>query len=43
METVIVSALRSVARRLVKTGNASAYTMVNWKVCKSATALYCLY
>jgi hypothetical protein len=27
----------------VKTGNPSACTAVNWKVCKSAIALYCLY
>jgi hypothetical protein len=40
---VIVSVLRTVARRLVKTGNPSACATVNWKVCKSAIALYCLY
>jgi hypothetical protein len=43
-ETVIVSVLRSVARRrLEMTGNSSARTAVNWKVRKSAIALYCLY
>jgi hypothetical protein len=36
--------LRSVARRrLVKAGNPSACAEVNWKLCKSAIALYCLY
>jgi hypothetical protein len=36
--------LRSVARRrLVETANLSACTTVNWNVCKSAIALYCLY
>jgi hypothetical protein len=30
-------------RRLVKAGNPSACAMVNWKVCKSAIVLYCLY
>jgi hypothetical protein len=27
----------------VKTGNPSACVTVNWKVCKSGIALYCLY
>jgi hypothetical protein len=41
---VTISVLRSVARRrLVETGNPSACAVVNWKVCKSAIALYCLY
>jgi hypothetical protein len=40
-ETVLVSVLRSVAgRRLVKTENPSACATVNWKLCKSAIALY---
>jgi hypothetical protein len=43
-ETVIVYVLRSVTRiRLVKFGNPSTCSTVNWKVCKSAIALYCLY
>jgi hypothetical protein len=38
---VLVSVLRSVARRrLVKTEDPSACATVNWKVCKSAIALY---
>jgi hypothetical protein len=38
---VLVSVLRSVVRRrLVKTANPSACATVNWKVCKSAIALY---
>jgi hypothetical protein len=38
---VLVSVLRSVARiRVVKTKNPSACVTVNWKVCKSAIALY---
>jgi hypothetical protein len=37
----LVSVLRSVARRrLVKTENRSACATVNWKMCKSAIALY---
>jgi hypothetical protein len=41
---VLVSVLRSVARRrLVETENPSAWATVKWKVCKSATVLYCLY
>jgi hypothetical protein len=41
---VIVSVLRSVARRrLIESENPSACATVNWKVCKSAIALYCLY
>jgi hypothetical protein len=33
--------LRSIARRrLVKTGNPSACAAVNWKVCRSAIAVY---
>jgi hypothetical protein len=41
---VLASVLRSVARRrLVETENPSACAMVNWNVCKSAIALYCLY
>jgi hypothetical protein len=41
---VQVSVLRSVARRrLVETENPSACATVNWKVCKSAIALYGLY
>jgi hypothetical protein len=36
-----VSVLRSVARRrVVKTDNPNACATVNWKVCKSAIALY---
>jgi hypothetical protein len=27
----------------MKTDNPSAFATVNWKVCKSAIALYCLY
>jgi hypothetical protein len=38
---VLISVLRSVARRrLLKTENPSACATVNWKVCKSAIALY---
>jgi hypothetical protein len=38
---VLVSVLRSVVRRrLVKTGNPGGCATVDWKVCKSATALY---
>jgi hypothetical protein len=38
---VLVSVLRSVARRrLVETENPSACATVNWKVSKSAVALY---
>jgi hypothetical protein len=41
---VQVSVLRSVAtRRLVETENPSACVTVNWNVCKSAIAPYCLY
>jgi hypothetical protein len=41
---VLVSVPISIARRrLVETENPSAYTTVNWKVCKSALALYGLY
>jgi hypothetical protein len=41
---VVVSVLRSVARRrLVKMENSSACVTANWKVCKSAIALYFLY
>jgi hypothetical protein len=43
-ETVIVSVLRSIARRLlVETENPNACATVNSKVFKSAIALYCLY
>jgi hypothetical protein len=42
--TVIVSVFRSVARiRLVKTEQPSGCVTVNWKVRKSAVALYGLY
>jgi hypothetical protein len=38
---VLIPVLRSVARRrLVKTENPSACAAVNWKLCKSAIALY---
>jgi hypothetical protein len=38
---VLISVLRSIARRLlVKTENPSACATLNWKVCKSAIALY---
>jgi hypothetical protein len=38
---VLVSVLRAVARRrLVETGNPSACATLNWKICKSAIALY---
>jgi hypothetical protein len=41
---VVVSVLRSVSRRrLVETGNPSSCATVDWKVCKSAIALYGLY
>jgi hypothetical protein len=44
VKTLIVSVLRAVARRrLGKTKNPSAYATVNWKVCKWAITLYCLY
>jgi hypothetical protein len=43
-ETVIIPVLRSFARkRLVETENPSACATVNWKVCKWARTLYCLY
>jgi hypothetical protein len=38
---VLISVLRFIARRrLGKTENPSACAMVDWKVCKSAIALY---
>jgi hypothetical protein len=41
---MIVSVLRSVARRqLVEIENPGACATVNWKVCKSAIVMYCLY
>jgi hypothetical protein len=41
---VTVSVLRSVARRwLVESENPSACATVNWSLCKSAIALYCLW
>jgi hypothetical protein len=41
---VLVSVLRSVARkRLVEKEDPNACATVNWKVYKSAIALYCLY
>jgi hypothetical protein len=40
---VLASVWRSVARRrLVETDNPSACATVNWNVCKSAIARYCM-
>jgi hypothetical protein len=40
---IVIPVLRSIVRRLVETETPSVCAMVNWKVCKSARALYCLY
>jgi hypothetical protein len=43
-ETVVASVLRAIAGRwLVETENPSTCATVNWKVCKWAITLYCLY